>query len=89
MGIDIESSDWVNEEISVLDYITKASSNDICPLEANFSAHDDSDMNSDHSKVDVYIIPIELTNDTTCSYPNNDVNVVYDFYAPLLSSTYQ
>ena len=39
-------------------------------------------MNSDNSKVDVYITPIELTNDTTCSSHNNDVNFVYDFIHP-------
>ena len=89
MGIDMESSVWFNGEISVLYYITKESYTDICTLEAISSARNDSDMNSDNSKVDVYIIPIELTNDTTCSYPNNDVNVVYDFYAPLLYSTDQ
>ena len=46
-------------------------------------------MNSDNSKGDVDIITIELANDTTCSYHNHDINIVYDFYAPLLSYTNQ
>ena len=89
MGIDMESSVWVNEEISVLYYITKESSTDIFLLEVISSVCDDSDINSDNSKVDVYITPIELTNDTTCSSHNNNFNVVYNFYATLLSSTNQ
>ena len=49
-------------------------------------------MNSDNFKVDVDIIPIELTNDTTCSSHNHDVNVAYDFmhlyYLLLINKVY-
>ena len=45
MGIDMESSVWINEEISVLYDINKERYTDICPLEAIASTRDDSDTN--------------------------------------------
>ena len=55
-------------------------------LEEIVSERDDSDMNSYHYQVDVYITPIDSTNDTTCSYQNQDVNINRNFNAPSLSS---
>ena len=47
-----------------------------CSLESINIAHDDIDTNSDNSKEDFDIKPIDLTNDTTCSSQTNDFNVV-------------
>ena len=44
----------------------------------------DIDMNSDNTEVEVDVTPIDSTNDKTCIYQNQYVNVVHNHYVPFL-----
>ena len=80
--IDIYPNVCINKEMPGLYDINEDNYAYIYILEEIVSERDDSDMNSYHYQVDVYITPIDSTNDTTCSYQNQDVNINRNFNAP-------
>ena len=86
MKIDMKSSVYMNEKMPVLDETNEDNSTHLRLLEASDIARDDSDVNSNYYKGDVDNTPIDSTNDTTCSYQNQDVNINRNFNAPSLSS---
>ena len=40
-------------------------------------------MNPDNNKREVYVTPIDLSNETMCISQNHDVNVVHTYHEPL------
>ena len=84
MIIDTKSNICISEEISFLNDINEGSFTHLCSLEVIESAHYDSDTNSDHIKVEVYITPLDSTNDTPFSSQIHYVNFVPNFYTPSL-----
>ena len=79
MIIAMESSVCINEEILFLDYISEYSYIHQRSLEVIGNSFDDSDINSFHSKAELDITPIDLTNYTTCILQIHYVNVVRNF----------
>ena len=79
----MKSSVYMNEKMPVLDETNEDNSTHLRLLEASDSARDDSDVNSNYYKGDVDTTPIDSTNDTTCNNQNQDLNIVFNFYAPL------
>ena len=63
MIIYMESIVCINEEMLVLYYINEENSTPLFPLKSIYSAHGDSDINLDRSKVGVDITTIDSTND--------------------------
>ena len=57
--INIQSSVFINKEMSVLYEIIEYNYNHLCSLETIGSERDDSDTNSDNSKGDVDITPAD------------------------------
>ena len=83
--IDPESSVCINERISVSNYINEDNSSHQSSSELNNYACYDSAINTDNTEGEVDITLIDLKNETKIISMNDNINIIYKYYAPFLS----